>query len=87
MTYMLDHLDFKPGCTETGCPYFATYALILHNVDWCGDTDDDAVLLCDACQRETLRAAARLVGRRRACTTCGAPLAELSDVVRSVLVL
>lgn len=83
-----------------GCPNQATCRVELHAFDHCNQTltqDGDTLdpfgnyvfLLCPHCLDDLAQIVDLYVGRlnaygRKTCATCGAPVAELSDVIREV---
>ena len=82
---------------EAGCTNHATYVVHRHAVDECNHPDVDPFgniveIVCIAC---LMRAEAEIlvqVGQLRRssgayCLTCGAPMSELSDIMRDVVVL
>ncbi|CAM3068359.1 hypothetical protein BST27_26520 [Mycobacterium intermedium] len=83
--------------SESGCTNQATYIVSLHAVDRCNHPQLDPFgnvieILCIAClwraEAEVLCHVSRM--RRHAetsCLTCGAPVAELSDIMRDVVAL
>lgn len=86
------------GCqSEIGCTNKATYVLHRHAVDECNDSHVDPFgniveILCIACLWRAEAEVLVQVGQLRRssgtyCLTCGAPMAELSDIMRDVAAL
>lgn len=93
---VLDDLDWTAIVCQNHrrkCDREATLIAELHAIDHCNETghpDGNLVELCQQClewlQHEVNRFISKLkrIPGKRACWTCGAPIAESSDVLRSV---
>ncbi|GAB7141996.1 hypothetical protein [Mycobacterium riyadhense] len=96
---MLAALDWREiTCqSEAGCTNRANFVVHLHAVDACNHPQLDPFgntieILCIACLWRAEAEALLQVGRLRrhsnaTCLTCGAPLTELSDIMREVVAL
>ena len=83
--------------SECGCTNLATHIVSLHAVDRCNHPQLDPwgnviEILCIAClwraEAEVLCHVSRLARRSgSSCLTCGAPVSELSDIMRDVVPL
>ncbi|OBJ48867.1 hypothetical protein [Mycobacterium sp. 1423905.2] len=83
--------------SEAGCSNRATHIVHLHAVDSCDHPNLDPFgntveILCIACLWQAAAEALAQVGRLRGaeavhCLTCGAPVSELSDIMRDAAAL
>jgi hypothetical protein len=96
---MLVALDWRGITCQSGigCTNRATYIVSLHAVDECNRPQLDPFgntveILCIACLWRAEAEAVLQVGRlgrhaAASCLTCGAPVTELSDIMRDVVAL
>lgn len=94
----LDWHSVQCQSSRHDCTRRAKHRVEFHALDDCNDTGNpfgnDVELLCDECLDEEraaivryLRHLKRLRRDRCACLTCGAPIAEMGDVLRGVSAL
>jgi hypothetical protein len=91
----LDWTEITCQCSEHGgCTLQAKFAVHIHAVDRCNDpgllSGDRVVLRCRACVMSLRRCVERSLQQLNrdglaCCDGCGAPLVEVTDVVREVV--
>lgn len=88
VTCQCEHTHRVPG----GCPNTATRQVEIHSLGDCNRADlspfgNHVMLLCDPCLAHEIRMQTRMIERLTRygipiCTSCGAPIADIGDVIR-----